>query len=89
MHYGLNMSAEQIAESGDDPRELYSHVYAYVTRNDEQVVSFYEYVTEYAWWIEEQPYWSGYNDDAKTGRLLTYEDVFAEVGALPAFLKQI
>lgn len=88
LHYGLNMAAEQIAESGDDPRELYSYVDAYVTRNDEQVVSFYEYVTEYAWWIEEQHYWAGYNYDAKTGRLLTYEDVFTEVGALPAFLTE-
>lgn len=88
LHYGLNMAAERIAESGDDTRELYSYVDAYVTRNDEQVVSFYEHVTEYEWWIEEQHYWAGYNYDVKTGRLLTYEDVFTDIDALPAFLTE-
>lgn len=86
INYGLRLAAEQIVERGEEPRELYSYVDAYVTRNDEQVVSFYEYITQYEWWIEEQYFWAGFNYDAETGRLLTYEDVFTDVEALPAFL---
>lgn len=88
LHYSLNMAAERIVESGDQPRELYSYVDAYVTRNDERVVSFYEHVREYEWWIEEQHYLAGYNYDVKTGNLLSYEDIFTDIEALPAFLTE-
>lgn len=84
----LRNAAQQLTANGEEPRELYSYTDAYVTRSDEQVLSFYEHITWYEWWLEEQYFWGAYNYDVKTGEILKYEDIFADVEVLPALLTE-
>lgn len=82
----LPAAAKQLLANGEDVEGLYSFADVYVTRSDEQILSFYEEVIWYEWWLEEQSFWSAYNFDVKSGRLLGYEDVFTDSSSLPEVL---
>lgn len=84
----LRSAAGQLTANGEEPRELYSYTDAYVTRSDEQVLSFYEHITWYEWWLEEQYFWGAYNYDVATGNLLGYEDIFTDRDILPLLLTE-
>ena len=66
--------------------EIYFYHDAYVTRNDTQVVSFYEHISLYDGWMGE--YWKTKNIDTKTGKILTAADVFTDPEELPALLTE-
>lgn len=86
LKYTLRPAAEQI--TGDGPMELYSLADVYVTRSDDRVVSFYEATTQYTGLIPEQQFRSTFNFDAKTGKKLTFADVFTDVNDLPDLLAE-
>lgn len=66
--------------------EIYFYHDAFVTRNDTQVVSFYEHISLYDGWMGE--YWKTKNIDTKTGKILTVKDVFTDPAELPALLME-
>ena len=85
-HVGSRITLRSAAESleGDDEayRELYTYTDAYVTRNDTKVLSFYTFTRHYEGWIKELYDWETRNIDVKTGRILSFEDVFSDLDEL-------
>lgn len=84
----LRSAAKQLVSSKAETKELYSYTDAYVTRSDERVFSFYEQITWYEWWLEEQHFWEAYNYDTQTGQLLGYEEIFTDKNTLPPLLAE-
>lgn len=66
--------------------EIYFYHDAFVTRNDTQVVSFYEHISLYDGWMGQ--YWKTKNIDTETGKVLTVKDVFTVPEELPALLTE-
>lgn len=86
LKYTLRPAAEQM--TGDGRLELYSLADVYVTRSDDRVVSFYEAMIQYTGLIPEQEFRRTFNFDAKTGKKLTFADVFTDVNELPLLLAE-
>lgn len=86
LKYTLRPAAEQM--TGDGSLELYSLADVYVTRSDDRVVSFYEAMTQYTGLIPEQQFRRTFNFDVKTGKKLTFADVFTDVNDLPDLLAE-
>ena len=76
---------QETASYGQE-EEIYFYHDAFVTRNDSQVVSFYEHISLYDGWMGE--YWKTKNIDTKTGKNLTVADVFTNPEELPALLTE-
>ena len=75
----LRNAAENLEEDNEAYRELYTYTDAYVTRNDTNVFSFYTFTRHYEGWVKELWDWETRNFDVKTGKLLTFEDVFTDL----------
>ena len=78
----LRNAAENLEEDNEAYRELYTYTDAYVTRNDTNVFSFYTFTRHYEGWVKELWDWETRNFDVKTGKLLTFEDVFNDLEKL-------
>ena len=86
LKYTLRPAAEQM--TGDGRLDLSSLADVYVTRSDDRVVSFYEVVKQRTGLIPEQQFRRTFNFDAKTGKKLTFADVFTDVNELPILLAE-
>lgn len=86
LRYTLRPAAEQM--TGEGSLELYSLADVYVTRSDNRVLAFYEAMTQYTGVIGEQQFRRTFNVDAKTGKKLTFADVFTDVNNLPDLLAE-
>ncbi|MBR2951128.1 MAG: hypothetical protein IKC46_14930 [Lachnospiraceae bacterium] len=86
LHNTLRSAAKQLTADEEKVQELYSYTNACVTRSDEKVLSFYEHIFWYEWWLEEQEFWETHNYDVKTGRMLGYDDIFSSKERLPELL---
>lgn len=79
----LRQAAQTV--EGDFP-ELHATNEIFVTRSDNQVLSFYEKREELEGWLDTMYYWDGRTFDVKTGRELQFEDVFEITDELPLML---
>ena len=82
----LRNAAESLEGDNEAYRELYTYTDAYVTRNDTNVLSFYTFTRHYEGWIKELYDWETRNFDVKTGKLLSFEDVFNDLDEMAAIV---
>ena len=75
----LRNAAESLEGDNEAYRELYTYTDAYVTRNDTNVLSFYTFTRHYEGWIKELYDWETRNFNVKTGKVLSFEDVFVDL----------
>lgn len=86
LRYTLRPAAEQM--TGEGPLELYSLADVYVIRSDNRVLAFYEAMTQYTGVIGEQQFRCTFNFNARTGKKLTFANVFSDVNDLPDLLAE-
>ena len=84
LQYTLRPAAK--APAGGGPEELFSLADVYVTRSDSRVVSFYETVVWNTGLTPRQEFRRSFNFDTRSGKALTFSDVFTDVEHLPALL---